>query len=341
MARYTGNHCPVCEQAFTDDDDIVVCPDCGTPYHRACWQKIGVCMHQSEHAAGFEWQPEFGPEAEAAAHAAICPNCGTHNEPGAARCSHCGVPLPRPENTEQQTGADQGPIYARNPGAYQPNAGQNPQGAAGPRIDAYGPGADGGIYRWEVGPEDPIDGVKARHWAIFLGRSPMYYLMQFFRMSQTKRRISFSFAAFFFGPAYLLYRKMWKLGILTGVLSLLFYIPGLMGSTVYYNPDIFGSMPLGWLPVATTVCDLANWLLRVLLALFAVPFYEKHGRARIEAICARTPEGPQRTEALARSGGTNILAAILYFCLIAALEIAFIYLSGPAFFSLVASNIGV
>ena len=30
MTRYTGNHCPVCEQAFTDEDDIVVCPDCGS-----------------------------------------------------------------------------------------------------------------------------------------------------------------------------------------------------------------------------------------------------------------------------------------------------------------------
>ena len=77
MTRYTGNHCPVCEQAFTDEDDIVVCPDCGTPYHRACWQKVGACMHKSEHAAGFEWQPEFGPEAEKAAHEATCPNCGT------------------------------------------------------------------------------------------------------------------------------------------------------------------------------------------------------------------------------------------------------------------------
>ena len=34
MARYTGNHCPVCEQEFTDNDDIVVCPDCGTPSPR-------------------------------------------------------------------------------------------------------------------------------------------------------------------------------------------------------------------------------------------------------------------------------------------------------------------
>ena len=128
MARYTGNHCPVCEQAFTDDDDIVVCPDCGTPYHRACWHKVGACLHQSEHAAGFEWKPEFGPEAEAAAHAAICPNCGTHNEPGSARCSHCGVPLPDPEDMahREDAQAESGPIYARDPNHYKPRRNAGP-----------------------------------------------------------------------------------------------------------------------------------------------------------------------------------------------------------------------
>ena len=124
MARYTGNHCPVCEQEFTDNDDIVVCPDCGTPYHRACWQKVGACMHQSEHAAGFEWKPKVGAGAAEAAHAATCPNCGTHNTPGAVRCSHCGCPLPKAG--EEAPGAapqkpqDQGPIYARNPGDVNP-----------------------------------------------------------------------------------------------------------------------------------------------------------------------------------------------------------------------------
>ena len=114
MTRYTGNHCPVCEQAFTDTDDIVVCPDCGTPYHRDCWKKVGACMHRSEHAAGFEWQPEIGPEAVKAAHEATCPNCGTRNTPGAARCSHCGCPLPRSEadSADAAKPEEQVPIYA-------------------------------------------------------------------------------------------------------------------------------------------------------------------------------------------------------------------------------------
>ena len=331
MARYTGNHCPVCEQAFTDDDDIVVCPDCGTPYHRACWQKTGACMHQSEHAAGFEWKPEFGPEAESAAAEAVCPNCGTHNEPGAARCSHCGVPLP--QNGDAEPGAaqkhDEGPIYARAPGAggYAPprSAGQ------GPHIDAYSAGADGGIYRREVGPDDPIDGIRARDWAAFVGRSPMYYLMQFFRMSETKRRISFSFAAFFFGPAYLLYRKMWKEGVVTGVLTMLLAVPGLMGTIAYYNPDFFGSMPLGWLTPAITVCDVLSAVLRVALALFSLSLYEKHAKGRIERVCTQVADGPQRAEALARSGGTSMLAAVLYFGVLMMLEVAFFYMAGPAF----------
>ena len=96
MARYTGNHCPVCEQAFTDDDDIVVCPDCGTPYHRACWPKEG-CVHAAEHGQ-FEWRPDNAPEAEEP----VCPNCGAHNPPGAHFCNHCGVPLPdHPENADR------------------------------------------------------------------------------------------------------------------------------------------------------------------------------------------------------------------------------------------------
>lgn len=344
MARYTGNHCPVCEQAFTDDDDIVVCPDCGTPYHRACWHKVGACMHQSEHASGFEWKPEFRPEAEAAAHAAICPNCGTHNEPGAARCSHCGVPLPRPEDADAQAAQEEtGPIYARRPqaGAYPQNPAHGSQSAAGPHIDAYGTGFDGGIYRREVGPDDPIDGIKARHWAIFLGRSPMYYLMQFFRMSETKHRVTFSFSAFFFGPAFLLYRKMWKEGIAAAALTLLFYLPTMLTTIAYYNADLFGNMPLGWLPMASTIGEFASWGLRVLLALFSVSLYEKHAKNRIEAICRQCPEGPERTEALARSGGTNVLAAILYIGILALLEVAILYMATPAFLEIIQASLGL
>ena len=328
MTRYTGNHCPVCEQAFTDTDDIVVCPDCGTPYHRDCWKKVGACMHRSEHAAGFEWQPEIGPEAVKAAHEATCPNCGTRNTPGAARCSHCGCPLPRSEadSADAAKPEEQVPIYARDPSAV-----NNRSAAPGPHIEAYSADREGGIYRREIGPEDTIDGIKAKDWAAYVGRSPMYYLMQFFRVSITNRKAAVCLSAFLFGPAYLFYRKMWKEGLLTAILTIVLSIPTFIEIISVFNPSLLGAMPLGWLPVAVNVCAVASWALNIILGLFAVSWYRREAKKNIDRIYADYPDGEARTDALLQKGGTNLLAALLYFGIMLLLASLVINLAGPGF----------
>lgn len=328
MTRYTGNHCPVCEQAFTDTDDIVVCPDCGTPYHRDCWKKVGACMHRSEHAAGFEWQPEVGPEAVKAAHEATCPNCGTRNTPGAARCSHCGCPLPRndADSADAAKPEEQVPIYARDPSAV-----NNRSAAPGPHIETYSADREGGIYRREIGPEDTIDGIKAKDWAAYVGRSPMYYLMQFFRMSITNRKAAICLSAFLFGPAYLFYRKMWKEGLLTAILTIVLSIPTFIEIISVFNPSLLGAMPLGWLPAAVNVCAVASWALNIILGLFAVSWYRREAKKNIDRIYADYPDGEARTNALLQKGGTNLLAALLYFGIMLLLASLVINLAGPGF----------
>lgn len=343
MARYTGNHCPVCEQEFTDNDDIVVCPDCGTPYHRACWQKVGACMHKSEHAAGFEWQPEVGAGAAEAAHAAVCPNCGTHNTPGSVRCSHCGCPLPKPGEApaqDTQPKQDQGPIYARDPGTMN-NAPRNDRAAAGPHIDAYSNSPDGGIQRREIGPEDPIEGIKAKDWATFVGRSPMYYLMQFFRMSETKQKITVSLSAFLFGPAYLFYRKMWKQGLLATLVLVVLNVPGFMQLVATFNPSFFCSMPLGWLSTASTICQVGSWAFQIVLGLFAVGWYHDQSKAQIQQIYTACPEGELRTQALAQRGGTSFLAVILYFGIMCLLQVGVLYMAGPSSVQYIMNMLGM
>ena len=306
MTRYTGNHCPVCEQAFTDTDDIVVCPDCGTPYHRDCWKKVGACMHRSEHAAGFEWQPEIGPEAVKAAHEATCPNCGTRNTPGAARCSHCGCPLPRSEadSADAAKPEEQVPIYARDPAALR----QDRSAAPGPHIETYSADREGGIYRRE-----------------------MYYLMQFFRMSITNRKAAVCLSAFLFGPAYLFYRKMWKEGLLTAILTIVLSIPTFIEIISVFNPSLLGAMPLGWLPAAVNVCAVASWALNIILGLFAVSWYRREAKKNIDRIYADYPDGEARTDALLQKGGTNLLAALLYFGIMLLLASLVINLAGPGF----------
>ncbi len=82
----------------------------------------------------------------------------------------------------------------------------------------------------------------------------MYYLMQFFRMSMTKQKVTVCLSAFLFGPAYLLYRKMWKEGLLTALLSIALSVPSLIAIVATFNPSLFGSMPLYWVTVAADVC---------------------------------------------------------------------------------------
>lgn len=41
--------CPVCKKNFNDGDDVVVCPECGTPHHRECYSKNGKCFNEAAH----------------------------------------------------------------------------------------------------------------------------------------------------------------------------------------------------------------------------------------------------------------------------------------------------
>ena len=58
MSKYTGFHCPICGGVFTDQDDVVVCPDCGAPHHRECWTQRGHCAYQDRHKENLEWHED-------------------------------------------------------------------------------------------------------------------------------------------------------------------------------------------------------------------------------------------------------------------------------------------
>lgn len=61
MALYENNSCPVCGKQFQPGDDIVTCPECGTPHHRACYRELGHCAHQALHGDGYTFTPADPP----------------------------------------------------------------------------------------------------------------------------------------------------------------------------------------------------------------------------------------------------------------------------------------
>ena len=71
MPKYYGCPCEGCGRPLALTDDIVVCPDCGAPYHRECYEKLGRCIHTPAHGAGYEWTFPYKDDA-----LRTCPSCG-------------------------------------------------------------------------------------------------------------------------------------------------------------------------------------------------------------------------------------------------------------------------
>ena len=57
--NYSNYKCPVCSNQFTEDDDVVVCPECGTPHHRECYIQNGKCSNADKHGTNEPIEVEF------------------------------------------------------------------------------------------------------------------------------------------------------------------------------------------------------------------------------------------------------------------------------------------
>ncbi len=83
--EFTEYKCPVCDKQFKKGDDIVVCPECGAPHHRKCYEKEGHCHFADKHGADFSFEKEQLEEAEQQAEqdakdgVVLCKRCGAEN----------------------------------------------------------------------------------------------------------------------------------------------------------------------------------------------------------------------------------------------------------------------
>lgn len=302
MFDYQGCKCPVCQQPFAESDDIVVCPDCGAPYHRGCYQKNAGCLFAGRHAPGFEWKPAPGecPAAEApqAPGAApdtpeiACAACGAMNPVAGLFCETCGAPLHKGAPRYDPTSAE------RSPAAYGP--------ASAPPADPFQMDAVPPEFR--VRPDEEIDGISARDWAAYLGKNASYYLLNFKRISATGRKMSLCFSAFLFGPLYFFYRKMWVPALAYLAMDAVIYLPAILNLMIYAENPLVAGLSAQALPALYTVSSVLVWVLKFLSGSFAVWIYKNTAAKRIRA--ARS-SGPASGPALAKAGGTSTVALVL------------------------------
>lgn len=336
---YTGLKCPVCGKTFTANDDIVVCPDCGAPYHRECYAKVGKCVFADRHGTPDAWKrppEEPGPESQPGQR---CPRCGSQNAPGALFCAHCGQPLA--ENQQDFHGFPQNNGF---PFAGGPQNGppfppyQQPQqnGAPGQIPFLFDP--LGG-----VNPNEPIEDVPAGDAAKLVQNNTQYYLPVFMNLTHFHRN-RFNFGAFLFSAGWLLYRKMYKLGgILAAAMAALYlaftYITinysqpimqvlyasvGITSDTASPNynqivkmADLLLQMPAGKIILffIPTVISAINLTIMIVVGINANKWYLRHCVDKARTIQASAQSPTEREIRFQEQGGVNTgLAICLLVC---------------------------
>ncbi|MDD6269502.1 MAG: RING finger protein [Oscillospiraceae bacterium] len=215
MADYRRCICIACRNEFEPDDDIVVCPQCGTPYHRDCWNEYGHCINTELHEKGETWKNPNNNEKEKERERVICPNCGELSDKGSTFCSHCGNPL---------EGEDSG----------------NQGGFAGEGNDSRWQGAfPGGVNIFGAeNPSEDLGGASAGELKDFVGKNTPYFLMRFRFFHGSGKKFAPNFICVLFPQFWFAYRKMrlWTIAIIA--VTFLLSIPGLF-FTVSANLDSF------------------------------------------------------------------------------------------------------
>ncbi|MBP3382272.1 MAG: zinc-ribbon domain-containing protein, partial [Clostridia bacterium] len=166
MFFYEGYSCPVCQKQFTEGDDIVTCPDCGAPHHRACWKENARCFYAEKHNTPDQWSREKTASASEnpsydTENSHICSHCGTKNSAFAEFCSHCGRDLEAEEWASTQQAPHMGGEYRE----YSP--------FSAPMQETF------------INDSEDIDGVKARDLRLFVGPNAQYYLPRFNKFAKS------------------------------------------------------------------------------------------------------------------------------------------------------------
>ena len=287
MSIYIGKKCIACEEAFKKDDEIVVCPDCGTPYHRECYKKEGKCINNTLHANNQSWNSvQIKDEVKNDDNKINCSKCGEENSSTTIFCTKCGNPL------EIKIG-DQTPDKDGMPQFFNSMMmGLTPENT--------------------ITPESEIDGIKVKDFSTFIGSNPLYYLMNFVKTGKFNRKISVNFAAFLFPDLYFFYRKMYLPGIIVYLLRMFISIPMILvlvenGSFdgTYISELLKGAVSESTIELMGSISSLISTVLLFSCSLFANFLYYKKAKKTIEYLKSQNLSEDEFKEELSNKGGTS------------------------------------
>lgn len=303
MSRFENKLCPVCSTSFKENDDIVVCPECGTPHHRECYKKLGECALKVYHEKGFVWQGKLPSEIEREEQES--PPKTSFEEAVSKQISN-----PDPHKAEYPSGVPQGnpyEIYRRNAeqGQHTAENNDNSNPSSHEELEALRQLPDPyqtayrSIRSITEDEERGEDGVCGKELCYFAGRSIIHYSQAFnaFRNGVlkngklTKVKIFFNFSAGFFSPIHQFYRRMDLLAIVVLLLKTLLAVPGMLA--IYASESIIqlSASAAGIVNALYVAGDFIGLAITVLLCIFGDYIYYRFCVRKIKKIREKFDDG--------------------------------------------------
>lgn len=202
MFFHENEKCPVCDRFFTADDDIVVCPECATPHHRECYKQLGHCANNDRHDGEFVYksdesavepaQTDCRTGGDNAENSADSENSYFSQQDGnRAFCKSCGREINKSDPFCYNCGVKQDfPEYEQATAFV--DASYNDDG-------------------------ERIDGRRVKDIADTVRTNTSRFIEKF----RKNKLVSWNWGAFFFGPYYLFFRKMYKEGVIAVAINLI------------------------------------------------------------------------------------------------------------------------
>lgn len=289
-----GVSCVRCHAYLFPEDDIVYCPVCGAPHHRECYNQLGHCALEEFHGTDRQYDKVKAREEEQAA--AEMPNTGENAE-GLITCQMCHEKYDFALNACPKCGA---PNIAKAGGSFV-------------NFDFLG----GVPADYDIG-----DGITADEAKRFVAANTPRYIPKF-AVLNAKNKLSWNWLAFLFPCGWMLSRKMYKNGVIAGlltVISSLFYLPFMnaiknLGTTpgetqAQIMQSIYEHLPkMGAAVIAALLAGFVlNIAVRILSALFGDYLYKQYAISSIKTIRA---ESEDMDYDYRKKGGVNIFLFLL------------------------------
>lgn len=310
-----GCSCARCKAYLFSEDDVVYCPECGAPHHRECFSALGHCALESLHGTPEQYSREKELEAKEKIaekeRNAQKQEDFNREEEGTKTCRMCGEKYDINEK--------------RCPNCSAPDFG----GFQG--FEAFD--FLGGV------PADYVidENVTANDTKKFVLTNTHRFIPKFATLNK-KNKVSWNWMAFLFPCGWLLSRKMYKNGIIAGILSIISSLLSIPLSLAVYNLGIgkeltypemvrtlYEALPqIGMTVVIAAMIGLfLDIAIRLFFGLFSDYNYKEYVVESIKKIKA---ESTDIESDYRKKGGANLLLFVLGFFIVEYLPQFFILL---------------